>query len=43
MSRKQKTTAIILAISMAATAYMAYIALKGLSDALEDHAWDIDE
>lgn len=40
MSRKLKTTAVILAIIMAITAYIGYNALKGVSDALQtDDIW----
>lgn len=35
MSRKLKATAVILAITMAVTAYLGYNALKGVSDALQ--------
>ena len=42
MSRKLKTTAVVLAIIMAITTYITYNALHGLKDAFEngDIEWD---
>ena len=42
VSRKLKATAVVLAIIMAATTYIAYNALHGLKDAFEngDIEWD---
>lgn len=42
MSRKLKTYAVILAITMAITAYISYKALQGLGEAFTDNSdiWD---